>query len=370
MSIVCNKKKLSEMIAKAQKAVNAKSTLDALKCVCVEGKSNTLSITGYDMEMGAVGSMEAKVDNDCKFIVNASLFGDIVRKLSEEEVTLSYFENENKLHINSGNSNFSIVTGNLSEYPALPKVTNDYSFTINSKVLKNMISKTLISISQDVSKVVLTGALLEIEQDSVTMASIDGYRLSTSKEMIETGVAEAKKVIVPGKILNAISSVIGSLDADIEIMLNDKVVGISIGDTSLSSNLIEGEFVDYKKLLPKDSNIQLKVNKSKFLNTIDRACSILLNEKNSLVKFSVEDEHIRVVANSDLGGCNESVSIDKIKGDGLNIAFNARYLCDALKVITSDEVVVNFDTNVTPCTINPVNDEDFTYLLLPVRLSN
>ena len=292
MSIVCNKKKLSEMITKAQKAVNAKSTLEALKCVYLEATKDTLYVNGYDMDMGVMGSMEAQVEEDCKFIVNASLFGDIVRKLSEDEVTLSYFEKENKLHINSGNSNFSIVTGNLSEYPALPKATDDYSFTINSKTLKNMISKTLISVSQDVSKVVLTGALLEIEQDSVTMVSIDGYRLSVSKEMIETGVTEAKNVIVPGKILNTISSVIGSLETDLNIMINDKVIGVSIGDTFLSSNLIEGEFVDYKKLLPKDSNIELKVNKSKFLNTIDRACSILLNEKNSLVKFSIEEETI------------------------------------------------------------------------------
>lgn len=152
-------------------------------------------------------------------------------------------------------------------------------------------------------------------------------------------------------------------------MFNEKVVGVKINDIFISGNLLEGDFIDYNKLLPKDCSIELNVNRNQFLNIIDRACAIASNEKNSLIKLSIEDNKIKIIANSDLGGSSESVTVEKVKGDSLNIAFNARYLSEALKVINSDEIVLRLTTNVNPSTIQPKGQDNFVYLVLPVRVS-
>lgn len=369
MSIVCNKKILINKIGAAQKAVNNKSVMEPLKCLLLNASNGKLSITGYDMDLAIEATMEAEVNEDYKFIVDSRLFGEIVRKLSEETVTLEVLKDENKVKITSGNTKYKLTLGELSEYPELPNINIESSFSINSKILKNMIAKTSISLSFDQTKPILTGALLEIEKDSVSMVAIDGYRMSISKENFNTETKDSFKVVIPGKALNTVSSVIGSNDEDITISFGDRFMITSFEDITYTARLLEGEFIEYQKLLPNTHQTEIKINRKKLLDTVDRMALVVSNEKNNLIKLAITDTSLQAVSNSDIVDSADSVDIEKT-GDSLNIAFNSKYLMEALKVISSDDVIIRFNNNVTPCTIYPVDSDNYIYLLLPVRVSN
>lgn len=368
MKIVCSKKMLVNKIGVAQKAVSSKTNLEALKNLVLEASDNKLVITGYDLDLGIIASMDAEVEVDGKVAIDAKLFGEIVRKASQDTLALEFLQEEGKLLIVSGKSQFKIVAGNLEEFPALPTITGDCKFTLDSKVLKEMTTKTKMAISQDHTKPLLTGSLMEIDQNSVNMVSLDGYRLAVSNHIVETGIDSLKKVVIPGRTLNDLSSIIGSEAIDIQFTLSDKFICAEFEDVKIISRLLEGDYVEYRRLLPTDYKTEIKVNRLEFLDAIERATILAVHEKNSLVKFSITDEFIQATTNSSVGDLSEQVDIEKT-GDSLNIAFNSRYLTEALKVISSEDICIKFTNNLNPCTIHPLDDSDYIYLLLPIRLA-
>lgn len=369
MKIVCNKKILVNKIGIAQKAVGAKTTLDALKNLLLEASEGKLVITGYDLETAIIATMDVDVEIPGKIAIDSKLFGDIARKMPEENINLELLEEEQKLMITSGASKIKIAIGNISEFPEMPTVNEDSKFTINSKIFKNMITETKIAISQDQTKPLLMGELIEIEKDSLSVVAVDGYRLAVSKQSVETGIETPGKIIVPGKALNDISSIIGSDNFDIEIGFGNNFMCASFEDVKFMARLLVGDFIPYQNLIPKEYQTEVKVNRSKFLDAIDRATIVASNEKNSLVKLAITDEFIQATTNSDIGASAEQVKIEKT-GESLNIAFNARYITEALKVISSEDIIIRYTSNISPCTIHPMDDSDYLYLLLPVRLSN
>ncbi len=369
MKIVCNKKILVNKIGIAQKAVGAKTTLDALKNLLLEASEGKLVITGYDLETAIIATMDVDVEIPGKIAIDSKLFGDIARKMPEENINLELLEEEQKLMITSGASNIKIAIGNISEFPEMPTVNEDSKFTINSKIFKNMITETKIAISQDQTKPLLMGELIEIEKDSLSVVAVDGYRLAVSKQSVETGIETPGKIIVPGKALNDISSIIGSDNFDIEIGFGNNFMCASFEDVKFMARLLVGDFIPYQNLIPKEHQTEVKVNRSKFLDAIDRATIVASNDRNSLVKLAITDEFIQATTNSDIGASAEQVEIEKT-GESLNIAFNSRYITEALKVISSEDIIIRYTSNISPCIIHPMDDSDYLYLLLPVRLSN
>lgn len=371
MKIVCSKKMLVNKIGMAQKAVSQKTSLEALKHLVLEASNNELVITGYDLDLGIIAKMEADVEVSGKVAINSRLFGEIVRKTPEDVLALEYLKEENKLLILSGKSTFQIVAGNLEEFPPLPTIVEESKFTLNSKDFTLMINETKMAISQDISKPILTGALMEVNENSVTMVALDGYRMAISEHKIETGVKDSKKVVIPGKTLNDVSSILGSNNLDIQFStdVNDKYLCVEFEDVKIISRLLEGEYIEYRKLLPAEFKTEISVSRLAFLNAIERATILAAHEKNSLVKFSITDDFIQATTNSSMGDLSEQVDIDKT-GDSLNIAFNSRYLTEALRALSCEHVTLKFTTNLNPCTIYPQDDRDYVYLLLPIRLAS
>lgn len=369
MKIVCSKKILVNKIGIAQKGISAKTNLDTLKNLILEASGNELVITGYDLDLGVLASMEAEVETSGKVAINAKLFGEIVRKLPLDILSLEYISDGNKLLISSGKSTFQIVAGNLEDYPALPKITDGSSFKLSSKEFKSMINMTKMALSQDNTKPILTGALMEIDTNSVNMVSLDGYRLAVSKNSLDTGIGSLKKIIIPGRTLNDLSSALGSEELEIEFTVDEKYISAQFNGAKFISRLIEGTYIDYSKLLPAEYKTKIIVNRVEFLNAIDRATILAVHEKNSLVKFSITDEFIQATSNTDVGDLSEQVNITK-EGESLNIAFNSRYLTEALKAMSSEEVSLSFTTSLNPCIIHPLDESDYLHLLLPIRLTS
>ena len=228
MKIICNQKLLANKIGIAQKAINGKTTLDLLKGILLSAKNDQLKLTGYDLEIGIETYTQAEVIQEGEIVVNARLFGDIIRKLPDSFVEIET-DSENNVYINCLNSRFKIKGDSASEYPRLPDVNKDDLYNIPQDLLKNMIKQTVFAISQDQTKPILMGELLEIVDGNISLVAIDGYRLAVRSATVDN-VSNNAKVIIPGKALTDVNSLL-STEEDIQLGFDDKNAIFIIEDT-------------------------------------------------------------------------------------------------------------------------------------------
>lgn len=366
MKIICNQKLLAHKIGIAQKAINGKTTLELLKGILISAKDDQLKLTGYDLEIGIETYAQAEVIQEGEIVVNARLFGDIIRKLPDSFVEIET-DSDNNVYINCVNSKFKIKGDSAKEYPRLPEVKEEDLYSIPQDLLKNMIKQTVFATSQDQTKPVLMGELLEIVNGNISLVAIDGYRLAVRSCSVDNIINDAK-VIIPGKALIDVNSLLSS-EEDVKLGFDEKNAIFMINDTKIITRLLEGEFIDYKKLLPREHNSKVKLNTKGLLNSIERASLLSQSEKNNLIKLSIRDNTMAITSNTDKGNVYEEVSLE-LEGDYLDIAFNSRYFLEGLKNIDSEEIFIEFTTNVNPCIIRPADGVKYTYLLLPVRISS
>lgn len=366
MKIICNQKLLANKIGIAQKAISSKTTLELLKGILLCAKGDQLTLTGYDLEIGIETYTQAEVVQEGEIVVNARLFGDIIRKLPDSFVEIET-DAENNVYINCLSSRFKIKGDSAKEFPKLPDVNENELYNIPQDLLKNMIKQTVFAISQDQTKPVLMGELLEIVDGNISLVAIDGYRLAVRSCSVDN-ISNNIKVIIPGKTLNDVNSLLSS-EEDVRVGFDDKNAIFMINETKIITRLLEGDFIDYKKLLPREHNSKVKLKTKDLLNSIERASLLSQSEKNNLIKLSIRDKVMAITSNTDKGNVYEEVNLE-LEGDYLDIAFNSRYFLEGLKNIDSEEIFIEFTTNVNPCIIKPVDGVKYTYLLLPVRISS
>ncbi len=366
MKIICNQKLLAHKVGICQKAINSKTTLEILKGLLISAKSDSLKLTGYDLEIGIETYTQAEVIEEGDIVVNARLFGDIIRKLPDTFVEIET-DSDNNIYINCANSRFKIKGDSASEYPTLPQVKDEDLYSIPQDILRNMIKQTVFAISQDQTKPILMGELLEMENGNVSLVAIDGYRLAVKSCPVDN-LANNAKVIIPGKTLTDLNSLLSSEDT-IGIGFDDKNAIFVMNETKIVTRLLEGDFIDYKKLLPREYNSKVKLNTKELLNSIERASLLSQSEKNNLIKLSIRDNTMAITSNTDKGNVYEEVGLE-LEGEYLDIAFNSRYFLEGLKNIDSEHIYIEFTTNVNPCIIRPADEVKYIYLLLPVRISS
>lgn len=366
MRFSCHQKALLSSINIVQKAVSSKTTLPILKGIYIEALDNYLKLVATDLEIGIEHIVEAKTHNKGSVVVDARLFSEIIRKLPDAEVEISLEEN-NQIYIKCENSEFNIVSYNSQDFPELPTIEEDYSYEISQDLFKNMIRQTVFATSQDESRPVLTGALVEIENDTLNMVALDGYRLALKKGKIQSHIDN--KVIIPAKTLSEINRIISDNEEQLTITLTNNHALFVIGNTKMISRLLEGEFINYKQILPKEYKSKVKVKTRNLLDSIERASLVAREGKNNLVKFTISDDKMTITSNSELGKVHEQIYID-FEGEEVEIAFNSKYLIDVLKIMEDEEVYLEFTTNLSPGILKPVSNDNYIYLILPVRLSS
>ena len=366
MHIVCNQKVLSQKISICQKATSNKTTNDILKGILIVAKENFLKITGYNLEISIETSMDVDVIKEGSIVVNSRLFGDIIKKLPDTFIEIEVINNI--MCIKYQNSKFEINCDSSNDFPIIPRLNSSKKYSISHNQLKSMIKQTSFAISTDSTKPTLTGELLEIQEKKISLVAIDGYRLSVRSCFNKTDLGY-DKCIIPGKSLNEINSLLPSNDDNLVIEFDDKYALFKFMDISITTRVLDGEFVDYKKLLPKEYTTKVTVNTKEILDSLERASLLSQMQKSNLIKLSIREDKLLITSNNDKGNIYEEVNIN-LEGELLDIAFNSRYLIEGIKNIQSEEITIEFTTNVNPCIIKPVDNIDYTYLLLPVRISS
>ncbi len=365
MKLSCSKQNLINGLNNVQKVISSKTTLPILAGILFEAEDNKIILTGNDLTTAIESTIEANVVENGSIVIPSRIFGDIIRKLPSDNVNIEV--TDNKIHIFSENSEFHITGEPSTDYPNLPDEQKMNKFNIPCDLLKNMIEQTIFAISQNDSKPVLMGSLFKINQKELTIVSIDGYRLAIRNANIDSDIDT--KVVIPGKALSEIHRIFSNYSGEknAEISFTDKHAIIIVENVKIITRLLEGEFIQYEKIMPSSFNTEIKINRKNFLNALDRAELMSREGKNNSIIIDIVDEIMCIKSNTEKGNIKEQLNISII-GDDIEIGFNPRYLIDAIKVIDSDIITLKLSSSVSPCLIVPNDYDNYKYIVTPVRI--
>ena len=230
-----------------------------------------------------------------------------------------------------------------------------------------MVDYVIYAVSQDEKRPAHTGVLVKLENRKLTMVALDGYRLAVCER--EVDFEGSFSMIVPAKAMNEVRKIVGDVDGKLTIYANRRYIIFNAKEFIVLSRLLEGEFLDYNKAIPRNFSVKATAKTREFINVIDRVSLIITERLKNPVKLNIEDDYISVKCTTEIGAVYDEIFAD-IEGSSLEIGFNNKYLLDALKASRKEELVFQFTGSLSPCVIRPKDSDDFTYLVLPVRFKN
>ena len=350
MNIICDKTLLSAAIDGVSKAVTLRSTIPVLEGILLKAEGFQLTLTGYDLEMGIVTTIDANVKEPGEVVLNAKLLSSMVSRMPSGQINIQSAEN-GKTTIQSGVAQFEIQSMNPTDFPELPNT-----------------ERTLYAVSQDEKKPAHTGELFEISPDKLTVVALDGYRLAIVERPVEA--IKEIRIIVPSKTMNEVSHLLANDDEEtVHISANRRYVVFTTAGYTIMSRLIEGEFLNYRNVIPADSRTRVTIDTKEFIETIERASLIITERLKNPLRISFTEGRVVVRCQTNLGRVVDEFNAD-CEGDEVEIGFNNRYLLDALRNARTEKVRMEISGPLSPVKVLPAEGNDFLYLVLPVRFKN
>ena len=350
----------------AAKAVAQKSSIPALEGLLLEGDEQ-LTVSGYNMQTGIRTSFDADIREGGRIVLNARLFGEIIRKMPDDVIVFSA-DDKLLVRLSCGDASFEIPGLSAEDYPDLPEVDDEYSVAIQQRTLKAMINQTSFAVSTNESRPVHTGSLFEISAEGLTVVSVDGFRLALRREPLERIDGGAFRFVAPGSALNEVEKICEDSDSLISIIQGKRHLLFETGSTQLICRRLEGEFLDYRNAIPRSNPICVQVETKAMMNSLDRVSVVISEKLKSPVRCLFDVGRVFLSAKTGAGEAKDICPIDG-DGTGLEIGFNNRYLMDALRYAPAERVKMELNTGISPCIITPVEgEENFLYMVLPVRL--
>lgn len=367
MKFTCSQQSLSKALNTVSKAVTTRTTIPILKGILLETGEGLLKLAASDLDIMIEQKIPVTIQEEGSMVVSSRLFCDIVRKLPAATVEIEETEN-NTVIIRCLSSEFTIVGQSADEFPNTGRIEEERRLVFNKEIFKDMIRKTSFAASIDETKGIIIGVLMDLSRDSLTMAALDGFRMAIARKPMEN--QEENRIIISARILNEISKIIMDADEeeDISLYYSEKKAVVISDQTRVTLRLLEGEFIKYRDILPREYRTRLIANRGQLLSGIERASLLAKEGKNNLVKISISEGTLLITSRSEEGNVREEVAVEQT-GDDLQIGFNSKYMLDALKAINDDEIALEFNSSVSPCLIKPVEGEAYQYLILPVRIA-
>ncbi|MDQ2086017.1 DNA polymerase III subunit beta [Herbivorax sp. ANBcel31] len=366
MKIIISKELLMEGINIVQKAVSTKNNVSLLDGILLEA-DEIFKMTGNDSEIRIECIVSADIRKKGSIVINSKMFGDIIRRMPESEIMIELIENNDVL-IECENSHFKIKGNPSDDYPGLPEIEAEKSFKISQKIARDMIRETIFAVGEDENREILTGSLIESNENELTFVSIDGYRMALRRKTDDMQNTNFK-VVVPGKTLNEISKILQPEDGEVEIFSSKNQILFKFNNCMVMSRLLEGEYLNYKSIVPDEYETKIRVNTKELLYSIERASLMSSDGRKYPVKFVIEDDNLIILSNTETGNVREEITTE-MEGKNMSIGFNPRYFVESLRVIEDETVDMYFNSEVGPCTIKPIETDEFAYMILPVRINN
>lgn len=364
MKFSVSKEKLLEGLKTVQNVVSTRTTLPILSNVLLQAGDGSLKLTTTDLDVGVRGSVEAVVDKPGATTLPARRLFTIIGALPAGEIQIDV-DSKNVASIRSGPSFFKILGLPEEEFPPLPKFENAKAFTIRQKDLKDGLKKTAYAISTDETRYVLNGILFTFKDNKLTLVATDGRRLALVDIELEFPRSHEVDIIVPAKAVTELGRLLGE-EGDVKLTVGENQISFEINGTLLVSKLIEGNYPNYRQVIPAEAKERITLERELFLNSVHRV-SLLASEKSNSVKLIFSKNNIDITANTpDVGEAKESLPV-QYKGKEFSIAFNPEFLMAPLRNLANDEVFLDLTDEMSPGVIKI--QTPFLYVLMPMRIS-
>ncbi len=368
MRFTCEKSMLVMGLNITSRTVAQKSALSAIEGIlCRAGDG--LSLTGYNMETAITYLIDADVSDTGECVLPAKLFGDIVRRLPEGPVTVVVDDNY-KVSIRAGYASFTISAESADDYPELPDVGDGKSIRIPQTALKELINGTIFAVSENQGRPIHTGVKFEVVDATVCAMEVVGFLLARRNVHCEEGTGRNISFVVPSQGLKEIEKILQDSTDEVAFLLGSKHILFQIGSATLICRLLEGEFLDWRKVVPTNCPLKLVAHVSDLASSIERVGLIVSEKYKSPVRCVFSNQELLLRTNTTIGAAEDRCTI---AGDGkeLEIGFNVRYLADALRAVPAEEVCLELTNSLSPIVLTPVDEKkDFAYMVLPVRIKN
>ena len=363
MKVVCRRDELGQKLGVVSRAVSMRASVQILSGVLLRAEAGRLNLAATDMELSLRSSLEAQVEGDGAVVVPGRLLVDLVRLLPAEEVSIEHRADEGVVHIASGASTASLHTYAAEDFPRLPDLDAVGTFTIARDALLNTVARVSRSASRDESRPVLTGILVRFEAGKLVMAATDSYRLSVKETPLESQLSELE-AIIPARALAELGRVAQGSES-LEIGVHENQVVFVASDIWLTSRRIDGQFPNYKQLLPESFEHEVPLPRSEILDIVRRVGVVV--QRTSPIQLRFRDGELTVFARTqDVGEAKESLPV-QFAGEPMEIGFNAEFLREGIESIAADELRLKLISPLRPAVIEGGAD-DPTYLIMPIRL--
>ena len=370
MKIICEKEKILKAINSVVRAVPSRTTMPILEGILIRTNKDHIKLTTYDLELGIEYIVDSNIEEEGSTVVNSIMFSEIIRKLPDNEINIS-LDNKNILTIECEGSLYKLSTMNPEEFPELPRIYADKSLEIEQTILKGMIRKTIFAVSQEENRPIFTGCLFEVVNNKLNVVAIDGSRMGWVSSNLTKSVKDIK-VVIPGKTLNEVNKIITDSYEMIKIGVSKNQAIFEMENCKIVTRLLEGEFLNYRSIIPTNYETKIRINKNVLQNCLERVSLIsssqIEKEKKYPVKINIEIGKITILCANQTGDAKEEIYIET-EGKNLEIGVNPKYFLDALKVIEDEEIFIEFGNSISPCIIKPIEEEkEYIYMILPIRM--
>jgi DNA polymerase-3 subunit beta len=374
MRAVCNTETFGRKLQLVSRGVSARSTIQLLGGILLEAEGETLKLSATDMEISIQTSSPAEVEGEGRVVIPARIFNDIVRSLPGGQFTLEHDGSEGTVRLAAGENEYRIRTYAADDYPQLPEFAEEGTFRMPGDSLVETVEKVSRSYSRDETRPVLTGILISFEDSRVRMVTTDSYRLSIKEtELATTPFEGSREAIIPARAMQEVSRIFsGSDEDDVEVSLSENQALFRIGDVVFGTRLIDGNFPEYRRLLPSGFEREIAVSREKLIETLRRVNLFAARQTPPVpVSLSFSEGAVEVIVrNGEVGDAHER--LEASSEDEFLISFNPSYLLDGVSAIDSDEVVFKLNEALKPGLIVPQSngdegEPDFLYLIMPMR---
>jgi DNA polymerase-3 subunit beta len=367
MKLTCTKDELAEKLQVAGRGVSTRTTVQILAGILLRADGGRLSLSATDMEISLRVSLEAQVEDEGSVVVPGRLLVDIVRLLPAGEVTISHRAEEGVVELTCGSASYRLNTYAAEDFPRLPEIEDESAFTVEKEAFVDTIARVGRSASRDESRPVLTGVLVRFEGDKLVMAATDSYQLSVKETSLSDSPGREIEAIVPARALGELARIAQSGESGtIQVGVQENQVVFGVDDVWLTARRIDGQFPNYKQLLPETFEAEVTMPREEFLDVVRRT-SVLAQRKSPL-RLRFEDGELTVSAQTqDVGEAHESLPIS-YSGEPIEIGFNADFLRDGLESVNDESVRLKLISPLRPGLIHGESD-DFLYLIMPIRLA-
>ena len=367
MKFNCPKEILIENISTVMKAVAQKSPIPHLEGIYIRANDSIITMIGNNTEIAIKANFFAEVEEEGEIVLNAKNLFDMIRLMPDGVVDIEVSESLNTI-IKNNKTKYETIGLSTDGFPMIEEINSDFFIKLTENRLKDLIRRTAFSIGTNDSKITFTGALFEIDDDCLKVVTLDGFRMAIRKEEIYPTDVNTS-YIIPGKSLKELLKILSDNENEVKIEFTPKKAVIKIENYEFYTKLIEGEFFNYEQIIPKNAEIKARVKTRSLIEAIERISLIVTPENKTPVKFDVNDIEIKMETISRIGKAEDYIEVLKT-GPDIEIGFNHNFILDALKATDTEEVLIDFTNSVSPCIIRQVEDDDFIYLILPVRLKN